>query len=166
MQIAIKKLKTDAKIPTRGSDYAAGYDLYTSIGSQIKRYIPPHSTAKIGTGIAMAIPNDYFGAIFARSGIATNKGLRPANCVGVIDSDYRGEIIVALHNDTDGTKMIEDGERIAQIVILPYANAEFYETQDLDDTKRGDGGFGSTDEIEGQIHIEEYLNSLLEEARK
>lgn len=166
MQIAIKKLNADAKIPTRGSEYAAGYDLYANVGSATSFSILPHRTVKIGTGIAMAIPDNYFGAIFARSGIATKKGLRPANCVGVIDSDYRGEIIVALHNDTDETESIEDGERIAQIVILPYANAEFYETSDLNETERGTGGFGSTDVKYSQMTVKEYLDSIFEEARQ
>ena len=96
--IKIKKLNDLAKIPTRGSKFSAGYDLYAAIDSDVQ--IPPHSTLKIGTGIAMELPVEWFGAIFARSGIATKRGLRPANCVGVVDSDYRNEVIVAVHNDS------------------------------------------------------------------
>ena len=106
--------------------------------------VSPHSTQKIGTGIAVAIPDGYFGAIFARSGLAAKSGLRPANCVGVADSDYRGEYIVALHNDTDEPKTVENGERIAQLVIMPFLSAEFNEVEELDSTERGSGGFGST----------------------
>jgi len=99
---------------------------------------------KIGTGIAMEIPEGYFGAIFARSGLATKRGLRPANCVGVVDSDYRGEIIVALHNDTEFPQEVSEGERIAQIVIIPYLPVDFTEVDNLSSTVRGEGGFGST----------------------
>ena len=106
--------------------------------------IKPYGTMKIHTGLAMEIPRGYFGAIFARSGMATKRGLRPANCVGVIDSDYRGEIIVALRNDSDSEQVITSGERIAQIVIMPYLPIEFNEVNSLEDTERGDGGFGST----------------------
>ena len=142
MEINIKKLTHNAIIPTRGSEEAAGYDLYTN--SIVSHTLLPHTTTKISTGIALTIPQGYFGAIYARSGIATKKGLRPANCVGVIDSDYRGEIIVALHNDTDEIKIIEAKDRIAQLVIMPYLAVEFNEVNDLDTTKRGEGGFGST----------------------
>jgi len=99
---------------------------------------------KIGTGIAMEIPEGYFGAIFARSGLATKRGLRPANCVGVVDSDYRGEIIIALHNDTEFPQEVSEGERIAQIVIIPYLPVDFTEVDNLSSTVRGEGGFGST----------------------
>lgn len=143
--IKIKKLYDYAKIPTRGSEYAAGYDLYACIDEKYSRVgIAPHSTLKIGTGIAIEIPHGYFGAIFARSGLATKKGLRPANCVGVCDEDYRGEYIVPLHNDTDEWVMVEPQERIAQLVIMPYLPVEFEVVDELSDTKRGDGGFGST----------------------
>ena len=138
-----KKLKDNAITPTKGSKYAAGFDLYSCIDSE-ELWIPAHETVKIGTGIAVAIPNGYFGAIYARSGIATKQGLRPANCVGVVDSDYRGQVIVALHNDTDEPQMITNGERIAQLVICPYENVELNEVDNLDETERGDGGFGST----------------------
>lgn len=145
MNIKIKKLYNDAMIPTRGSEQAAGYDLYACLGGFEECKIEPNKTYKIGTGIAMQIPDGYFGAVFARSGLSTKKGLRPANCVGVIDSDYRGEIGVALHNDSEYSQTILANERIAQIVFLPYLPAEFEEVQELDDTERGKGGFGSTD---------------------
>lgn len=143
MNIKIKKLNDNAKIPTHGSEYAAGYDLYACIDSQ-SVVIEPHQTIKVGTGLTIEIPEGYFGAIFARSGLATKKGLRPANCVGVCDSDYRGEYIVALHNDTEEPKVISNGDRVAQLVILPYLQVEFTEVNELSDTERGDGGFGST----------------------
>lgn len=142
MKIDIKKLKPNATIPTRGSEYAAGYDLYACIDEPI--VIAPHTTEKIGTGLAVAVPTGYFGAIFARSGLATKSGLRPANCVGVADSDYRGEYIVAMHNDTDEPKTIAPNERIAQLVIMPFLTCEFDEVTELDETARGTGGFGST----------------------
>ena len=140
MEIKIKKLYEDSQIPTRGSEYAAGYDLYAHTGGAI----PPHGTIKIGTGVAIQPPKDTFGAVFARSGLATKQGLRPANCVGVCDYDYTGEYIVALHNDTDETKVVEPGERIGQVVFMPYVNVNFVEVENLDATERGDGGFGST----------------------
>lgn len=142
IQIKIKKLNENANIPTRGSAYSAGYDLYACIDEPIT--IPAHSTVKIGTGLAIEIPDGYFGAIFARSGLATKEGLRPANCVGCCDSDYRGEYIVALHNDTNETKLIVPNERIAQLVVIPYLPVEFEEVVELTDTERGTGGFGST----------------------
>lgn len=104
----------------------------------------PGETAKVTTGLAFAIPEGYFGGIFARSGLSTKKGLRPANCTGVVDSDYRGPVIVALHNDSTQTRVIEPGERIAQLILLPYLAAEFDEVEELDETDRGCGGFGST----------------------
>ena len=143
MTIKVKKTFEGATIPTSGSKYAAGYDLYAHTESD-EEYIPGHRTVKIGTGVCMEIPEGYFGAVFARSGLATKRGLRPANCVGVIDSDYRGEIIVALHNDNDEGETICDGDRIAQLVIMPYLPVEFLEVNELNDTERGDGGFGST----------------------
>ncbi len=143
MQIMVKKLRDGAKLPFLGSEAAAGADLFACLDYNFQS-IACHSTVKIHTGIAMEIPDGYFGAVFARSGLAAKSGLRPANCVGVIDSDYRGEIIVALHNDTDEFKMVENGERIAQIVILPYMRTEYVETDTLLDTARGSGGFGSS----------------------
>ena len=142
MDIKIKKMNELAKTPTRGSEYAAGYDLYAASGYCI--FIEPHETVMVGTGIAMEIPKGYFGAIFARSGLASKRGLRPANCVGVVDCDYRNEVMVALHNDTDEVVGIEPQERIAQLVLLPYVDLEFFDTDDLSDTERGLGGFGST----------------------
>lgn len=142
MKIEIKKLKENAVIPTRGSTEAAGYDLYAAIDEAV--VVNPHTTEKIGTGLAIAVPSGYFGAIFARSGLATKQGLRPANCVGVADSDYRGEYIVALHNDTDTPQTVKPGDRIAQLVIMPYLSVEFDEKDELSQTDRGEGGFGST----------------------
>lgn len=141
-KIKIKKLTDTAKTPTRGSEYAAGYDLYADVKENVQ--IKPHETVKIGTGLAMEIPDGYFGAIFARSGLATKEGLRPANCVGVCDSDYRGEYIVAIHNDSEETRTITAGERIAQLVVMPYLPVTFDEVSELTDTNRGEGGFGST----------------------
>ena len=142
MKISVKKLRPDAVIPTAGSQYAAGYDLYACIGAPVT--IAAHSTEKIGTGLAIAVPEGYFGAVFARSGLASKQGLRPANCVGVCDSDYRGEYIVAIHNDSDTPQTVSPGDRIAQLVILPYMTAEFEEAEELPATARGAGGFGST----------------------
>lgn len=148
LKINIKKLNDNAIIPTRGSEYAAGYDLYAGCADKDAlmetNVIKPYGTMKIHTGLAMEIPKGYFGAIFARSGMATKRGLRPTNCVGVIDSDYHGEIIVVLRNDSDSEQIISSGERIAQIVIMPYIPVEFKEVNSLGDTKRDDGGFGST----------------------
>ena len=140
MKIQIKKLKENAIIPTRGSDRAAGYDLYACLENEIT--IGAGETVKIGT--AMESPEGYFGAIFARSGLAAKEGLRPANCVGVADSDYRGEYIVALHNDSSISRVVTPGERIAQLVVMPYLSVEFEEVDSLDETERGAGGFGST----------------------
>ena len=144
MDVRFKKLNDLAKIPTRGSKFSAGYDLYAATDKDIQ--IPPHSTVMIGTGLAMELPVGWFGAIFARSGIATKRGLRPANCVGVADADYKGEYIVALHNDTTETKTIQAGERIAQLILLPYQDIDFIEVDELARTDRGDGGFGHTGE--------------------
>lgn len=140
--IKVKKLNDKAKLPTRGSAYSAGYDLHACIDEEI--YIPAHETRKIKTGLAMELPHEFFGAIFPRSGLATKQGLRMANCVAVIDEDYRGEWIIPLHNDTNIPQKIEPGERIAQLVLLPYQVLEFNEVEELSDTVRGDGGFGST----------------------
>lgn len=142
MIVKIKKLYFDAVIPTRGSDQAAGYDLYARGLCGECAIIRPHTTRMIGTGIAMEIPDGYFGGIYARSGLATKSGLRPANCVGVVDSDYRGEIKVAVHNDSDQRQEIQDGDRIAQLIIQPYLSVEFEEADELSGTERGSGGFG------------------------
>ena len=140
--IRFKRLSSLAKIPTRGSEEAAGYDLYAAINETTS--IPPHSTVKIGTGLSFELPTGTFGAIFARSGLATKMGLRPSNCTGVCDSDYRGEYIVAIHNDTNEEKVINPGERIAQLILMPYIPMTFKEVEDLSETDRGSGGFGST----------------------
>ncbi len=141
--VKILKLKKDAKIPTRGSSQAAGYDLYALLDTE-SISIMPHETVKIGTGIALELPELTFLGIFARSGIATKEGLRPANCVGVVDSDYRGEIIVSIHNDSNEIRKITNYERIAQAVVLPYISVDFEIADSLNTTKRGDNGFGST----------------------
>ena len=138
----IKILNDLAKVPSYGSEGSAGADLYAATSYNIE--IQPHETVKIGTGIAIAVPRGYFGAIFARSGIATKQGLRPANCVGVVDSDYRGEVIVALHNDTDESQIVPAGSRIAQLAIMPVMRTDFNIVDELDETERGAGGFGST----------------------
>lgn len=143
-QVYVIQTTKNAKLPCKGSEEAAGYDLYASLDKEDTKIIPPHATVKINTGLKMAIPKGYFGAIFARSGLATKQGLRPANCVGVIDSDYRGEVIVALHNDTATNKVINNGDRIAQLSIIPYEKCEFIKTDKLDKTIRGEGGFGSS----------------------
>lgn len=144
-QIKIKKLNNMAKIPTRGSEEAAGYDLYATLETGVEKIIiNPHETKKIGTGLAFELPKGTFLGIFPRSGLATKKGLRPANCIGVIDSDYRGEVIVAIHNDSNEFKEIENGERIAQAILLPYLSMQFDEVKELNETERGNGGFGST----------------------
>lgn len=143
MEIKIKKLKENAVIPKRASTSAAGYDLYACLDCESVT-IEPNSNVKIGTGLSIAVPEGYFGAIFARSGLAAKENLRPANCVGVADSDYRGEYIVALHNDGQTVRVVKNGDRIAQLVIMPFLSAEFIEADELDSTERGDGGFGST----------------------
>ena len=140
--INVKKLNDLAKLPTRGSEYAAGYDLYAATSYNIE--IQPHTTVKIGTGLSFELPQGTFAAIFPRSGIATKRGLRPANCVGVCDSDYRGEYIVALHNDTNEVQIIEPQERIAQMILLPFVEMSFNEVNELSDTVRGAGGFGGS----------------------
>lgn len=157
MIVNIKKLNDKAIIPSCGSKYAAGYDLCANFNEDTIT-IPAGETVKVGTGIAMEIPDGLFGAVFARSGLATKQGLRPANCVGVIDSDYRGEIIVALHNDSKADKTVHSGDRIAQIVIIPFLKAEFNEVDELSDTKRGEGGFGSTDISSEQLNIFDYVD--------
>lgn len=145
MQVRIKRLNNTAIIPTMGSVDAAGCDLYANLvadGGSVT--IAPGATFFVKTGIAVEIPKQYAGFIYARSGLASKRGLRPANCVGVVDSDYRGEVMVALHNDSQTEQTINHGERIAQMVIGPYLRPEFVEVDDLTDTERGDGGFGHT----------------------
>ncbi len=143
MQVKIKKLKENAIIPTKGSEKSAGYDLYACLDREAI-LIRPHETEKISTGLSIQPPKGYFGAIVARSGLATRFGLRLANCLGVCDEDYTGEYIVALHNDTDDPQTICAGDRIAQLIFLPYVDAEFCEVDELEETERGSGGFGST----------------------
>lgn len=169
MVIKVNKLDERAVLPTRGSEYAAGWDLYALLEPNVEYIeIEGGKTEFIHTGLSLEIPEGYFGAIYARSGLAANSGLRPANCVGVIDSDYRGEIMVALHNDNppinsfeqkvsddvsiidekrdpDAVKCIEAGQRIAQLIIQKFEDIEFQEADELSDTERDDGGFGSTD---------------------
>lgn len=165
--IKFKKIKPNATVPTQGSEYAAGYDLYACIDEPVT--IQPHETVKIGTGIAITPPDfnfftapiqflldnkserktlltniKTFGAIFARSGLATKKGLRPANCVGVADVDYTGEYIVALHNDSNAPQIVEPNERIAQLVFIPYITDKWEEVDELEETERGNNGFGSS----------------------
>ncbi|MBE6576895.1 MAG: dUTP diphosphatase [Ruminococcaceae bacterium] len=138
----IKKLNEKAIVPTYGSACAAGADLYACEDGAVT--IGVGETVLVHTGIAMAIPEGYVGLVYARSGLASKRGLAPANKVGVIDSDYRGEIMVALHNHGTVEQTIESGERIAQIVFTPYVAADFDVVEELDDTARGAGGFGST----------------------
>ena len=142
--LKVKKLNDLATIPTRGSSDAAGFDLYAATNYDI--WIEPHATVKVDIGIAIELPLGTFGAIFARSGLATKQGLRPANAVGVIDSDYRGPVIVALHNDTDERQMVPAGSRIAQLVVIPYMISPIEVVEELNETERGSGGFGSTGE--------------------
>lgn len=142
MKICVKKLDARAVIPTYGTEYAAGADLYACIDEAVT--IKAGQTVLIPTGLSVEIPAGYAGFIYARSGLASKKGLAPANKVGVIDSDYRGQIMVALHNHSDVDGVVECGERIAQMVIAPYLSAEFEEVDELSQTVRGAGGFGST----------------------
>lgn len=142
IKLKIKKLLPGAKLPTYGSEYAAGADLYALSEHAVR--IGANETAIVHTGLAAEIPEGYVGLIYARSGLATKKGLAPANKVGVIDSDYRGEIRVALHNHSKYEQSIEPYERIAQLVIAPYIAAEYEEAEELSETVRGEGGFGST----------------------
>ena len=143
MKVNFKKLDKNAHEPTYGSQYAAGADLYALTGGE-KILFEPGETKMIHTGLAVEIPEGYVGLVYARSGIATKRGLAPANKVGVIDSDYRGEVMVSLHNHSSSVQEIADGERIAQLVIAPFLSAEFIECDELSDTVRGEGGFGST----------------------
>lgn len=138
----IKKTLPNATIPTRGSSEAAGYDLYSTNTEPVA--INPGHTMAFNTGISMEIPDGYFGAIYARSGLSCKNGLRPANCTGVIDSDYRGDIVVVLHNDSSKIQTVHPNMRIAQIVFQKYEYFNFEQVDNLEDTSRGDGGFGST----------------------
>jgi dUTP pyrophosphatase len=140
--INFTKLTNTAKDPVCGSLYSAGHDLSADIDKSIM--IPPHQTVKIPTGIAMELPEGTFGGIYPRSGIATKEGLAPANKVGVLDCDYRGGIIVALHNHSDEYRIVEPGQRIAQLIIQPFISVQYNEVSELSTTDRGAGGFGST----------------------
>lgn len=140
--VAVKKLNPRARLPVYGSEFAAGADLCACLDAPVT--IAPGETVMIHTGLAMEIPTGFAGLVYARSGLASKRGIAPANKVGVVDSDYRGELMVALHNHGQAPQAIEDGERIAQLVITPYLTAEFLEAETLSDTARGGGGFGST----------------------
>ena len=142
MILRFKKLNEKAIAPTYGSEYAAGADLYALADEDIT--IEPGQTVLVHTGIAMEIPEGMGGFIYARSGLASKKGLAPANKVGVVDSDYRGEVMVALHNHGSVAQTVAGGERIAQMVIAPFIKVEYTECDELSDTVRGAGGFGST----------------------
>lgn len=145
VKVNVKKLDPRAKLPVYGSAYAAGADLCALLDSPAD--IPAGATVLIRTGLAAEIPEGYAGLIYARSGLASKRGLAPANKVGVVDADYRGEIMVALHNHSAATQTVEPGERIAQLVITPFLTADFCETEELSDTVRGTGGFGSTGKL-------------------
>lgn len=156
LDVKIKRLSESAITPTYGSAKAAGMDLYADLGYTTARYVDglravpasitirPHGVAKIGCGFAFQLPEGYAGYIFARSGLATKQHLRPANAVGLCDEDYRGEYIIPLFNDGDEDQIIHHGDRIAQLVFLPYEQAVLTEVDELDNTQRGNGGFGST----------------------
>lgn len=140
--VAVKLLDPRAKVPAYGSVDAAGADLYAVTDGPVT--VAPGETVLIHTGLALAIPQGFVGLVYARSGLATKQGLAPANKVGVIDADYRGELMVALYNHSGETRGVECGDRIAQLVITPYLTAQFTPQEELDDTVRGEGGFGST----------------------
>lgn len=142
IKINVKKLDERAVLPTYGSVSAAGADLYAVTDGAVT--IAPGETKLIRTGLAVEIPEGYAGLIYARSGLATKRGLAPANKVGVVDADYRGEVMVSLHNHSTVPQTIESGERIAQLVVTPFLKAEYTEAEELSDTARGAGGFGST----------------------
>ena len=147
INMKIKKLYEDAIIPTRADNGSAGMDLYAYLVDKDIAdvlVIPPHRTEMVSVGFAMEIPNGTYGAIFARSGLASKQSLRPANCVGVVDSTYRGEVFVALHNDSDEIKYIHHKDRIAQMIIMEYPTVKITETDVLSDTERGSNGFGSS----------------------
>ena len=143
VKVEVKKLNKNAKLPTYGTEFSAGADIYALIdGDSVT--IAPGETKMISTGLAFAIPEGLVGLIFARSSLGAKRGLAPANKVGVIDSDYRGEVHVALHNHSLIPQTVENGERIAQMLLVPYYTADFSETDELGETSRGEGGFGST----------------------
>ena len=141
-QVAVKKLRPGAKLPTFGSEFAAGADLYACLDQAVT--IDPHETVMIPTGIAMEIPVGWAGLVYARSGLAMKRDLAPANKVGVVDADYRGELMVALHNHGKSAQIVEPDERIAQLVIMPVNQANLTVVDEIEETERGAGGFGST----------------------
>ena len=141
-KVAVKKLRPGAKMPTFGSREAAGADLYACLEEPVT--IEPGKTVFLPTGLSMALPKGYVGLVYARSGLACKQGLAPANKVGVIDSDYRGEFMIALHNHSTEPRVVKHGDRIAQLVVTPVIQPDYYEADTLDDTPRGTGGFGST----------------------
>lgn len=142
MKMQVKKLDPKAKMPTYGSSLAAGADLYVCLEEPVT--IQPGKTALLPTGISIAVPEGYAGMVFARSGLASKQGLAPANKVGVIDADYRGPVMVALHNHSQEPRTVNHGDRVAQLVIMPVLTPELEEVAELDETQRGAGGFGST----------------------
>ena len=140
--VAVKKLRPNAKLPTYGSEFAAGADLYACLDAPLPVF--PHETVLVPTGLSLEIPVGWAGLVYARSGLASKRNLAPANKVGVIDPDYRGEVMVSLHNHGTTPQTVEPGERVAQLVLTPYLTAQFFEAEALSDTVRGQGGFGST----------------------
>lgn len=142
IDVKIKRVRDKAIVPSHGSNDAAGYDLYACLEAPVS--IRPHQTVLIGTGWAMEFPVGLVALLYARSGLASKQGLRPANCVGVVDADYRGEYMVALHNDSEEMRVVNHGDRIAQMVLTSYFAMNYVETNELDSTERGAGGFGST----------------------
>lgn len=145
MNIKVKRMSEEAKLPTRGSEKAAAYDVYACLPDKNAPVtIMPHQTMLIGTGLRMAPPEGFYVGVYARSGLSSKEGLRPANCVGVIDEDYRGEYLVAVHNDSEVTRSVRHGNRIAQILLQKRYDMDFEEVDELDTTGRGVGGFGST----------------------
>ena len=142
VDVKIKRVREKAIVPSHGSNDAAGYDLYACLEGPVS--IRPHQTVLIGTGWAMEFPIGLVALLYARSGLAAKQGLRPANCVGVVDADYRGEYMVALHNDSEEMRVVNHGDRIAQMVLTSYFAMNYVETNELDSTERGAGGFGST----------------------
>lgn len=145
MVVKIKKLADAALLPCKGSNKAAAYDVYACILNESNEVIiKPHTTVKIGTGLSMTPPEGYFVGVYARSGLSSKEGLRPANCVGVCDEDYTGEYIVALHNDSEETRIVKHGDRIAQLILQKRYDMDFVEVDELEATERGFGGFGST----------------------
>lgn len=142
MQVKVKKLNENATLPTKGSEFAAGSDLRACISESVK--IESHKTVLIPTGLSIELPINTVGLIYARSGLASKSGLAPANKVGVIDCDYRGEVMVALHNHSNEDRIIEHNDRIAQLVVTPYFEVDYVESEELSDTIRSEGGFGSS----------------------